>query len=51
MDFEEDVFDLLTTEIVKAFPNSSSEAGLDLELLDMAFDSYGSPIVLYRFLS
>ena len=39
LDFEEDINELLTRSFVEMFPEINLEGGMDLELLDLAFDS------------
>lgn len=40
LDFEEDINELLTGAFAEVFPELNLEGGMDLELLDLAFDSF-----------
>ncbi|THH12017.1 hypothetical protein EW145_g257 [Phellinidium pouzarii] len=47
--FEEEVDDLLFNSLVEVFPNIDLETGLDLELLDIAFDLQNDLVLLISF--
>lgn len=40
LEYEEDIQEVLVNAFINAFPNSDPIATFDLELLDLAFDSY-----------
>ncbi|KAI5123360.1 hypothetical protein M0805_001781 [Coniferiporia weirii] len=48
-EFEEEITELLFNSLVETFPNIDLEAGLDLELLDIAFDLQNELVLLISF--